>query len=658
MRLVKLLLLFCLFSFNAIAQDAARNWTVQLTAEVNYDPESITLNWLPNENETPNLYYIFRKEKGTNGWGTALATIDSDILTYTDLTVVKGISYEYYLQLRLGASLYAWGFINSGIDVPLSPNKGDLLIVIDETLAPDLSSEIETLEHDLYQDGWMVTILNVDPDATPIELKSAIVEQYEALPNLTALYLLGNIPVPYSGELYPDAHDNHIGAWPADVYYGDIDGDWTDTEVDNTSASSPRNHNIPGDGKFDQSKVPSTIELQVSRVDFSDLPVYAESEVELLKNYLDKAHEFKTAAYIPSERGLVDQGGFTGFEEGFAQNGFRNFTAFFGSENVDHIDYWSNLNGNDYLWSYGCGGGSYTSCAGLNDGGSLTSAVIAAGYSESTFTMLFGSYFGDWDVTNNLMRVAIANGRTLSCSWAARPNWYYHNMGMGENIGYSTLLSQDKDSDYPSLLLGGGGFVTGEGVHVAQLGDPSLRMYYVLPPNDVILLNDVDNVNLSWTASLDPDVDGYNIYRRLADGLWSKVNNELVSETEFTDADLPGAGDYKYLVKAAKLKTNSSGSFWNESLGSEGETGFYAGLQKEENYSLNIYPNPNNGNFNITANAPIQSIRIYSMEGKILLENNPNTTSLTIDLEYINPGIYLVAVTIGNSQRTERVVIQ
>lgn len=143
MKLYKLLLVFVLFSFNANAQDAARNWTVQLTAEVNYDPEFITLNWLPNENETPNQYYVFRKEKGTAGWGVALATLDSDILTFTDLTAVKGISYEYYLQLRLGASLYAWGFVNSGIDVPLSPNKGDLLLIVDETIAPELSGELD-----------------------------------------------------------------------------------------------------------------------------------------------------------------------------------------------------------------------------------------------------------------------------------------------------------------------------------------------------------------------------------------------------------------------------------------------------------------------------------------------------------------------------------
>ncbi|MFT5824011.1 MAG: hypothetical protein ACI8ZM_005277, partial [Crocinitomix sp.] len=633
MNLLKLLPLLLLLSTSIYSQDAAREWTVQMTATVNEDPASITLNWLPNSNETPNTYYVFRKEKGTNGWGTALALLDSDILTYTDETAAIGVSYEYYVQLRLGGTIYGWGFINSGINLQLDPNKGDLLLIVDETFETSLEDEIAILVQDLYSDGWMITTIYSNPTDTPQDLKEEITTYYESLPNLKALYLLGNIPVPYSGELYPDAHDNHIGAWPADVYYGDIDGDWTDTDVNNISASSSRNHNIPGDGKFDQSKIPSKMELQVSRVDFNDLPVYGETEEELLQNYLNKAHEFKTAEYVPSERGLVDQGTFTGLAEGFAQNGFRNFTAFFGSENIDHVDYWTNLNGNDYLWSYGCGGGSYTSVAGLNDGGSLTSAGIAAGYSESTFTMLFGSYFGDWDVTNNLMRTAVANGRTLACSWAARPNWYYHNMAMGENLGYSTLLSQDIDGDYISLILGDGTFVTGEGVHVNQLGDPSLRMYYLAPPSNVIVANDVSNAELSWTASADGSIEGYNIYRRGMDELWSKLNTEIVTTTSFTDIDLPGADEYEYLVKSVKLKTNSSGTFYNESLGAIAATTFYTNLNAEIPLEFKVYPNPSQGIFTVQTSKNMDQITIQSIAGTVVYTKLINAAHVQVQLE-------------------------
>jgi hypothetical protein len=64
----------------------------------------------------------------------------------------------------------------------------------------------------------------------------------------------GHVPVPYSGNFNLDGHDYHFGAWPADVFYGDMDGVWTDSSVTQTIASDPRNWNVPGDGKFDMKR--------------------------------------------------------------------------------------------------------------------------------------------------------------------------------------------------------------------------------------------------------------------------------------------------------------------------------------------------------------------------------------------------------------------
>ena len=57
--------------------------------------------------------------------------------------------------------------------------------------------------------------------------------------DLESVFLLGHVPVPYSGQINPDGHSNHVGAWAADVYYGELDGNWTDVTVNNTSASRP-----------------------------------------------------------------------------------------------------------------------------------------------------------------------------------------------------------------------------------------------------------------------------------------------------------------------------------------------------------------------------------------------------------------------------------
>ena len=67
---------------------------------------------------------------------------------------------------------------------------------------------------------------------------------------------------------------------------------------------------------------------------------------------------------------------------------------------------------------------------------------------SSVFTMLFGSYFGDWNYQNAFLRMPLTQGNTLTNAWAARPNWHFYHMAMGENIGYSTKLTQNTSSLY------------------------------------------------------------------------------------------------------------------------------------------------------------------------------------------------------------------
>ena len=48
---------------------------------------------------------------------------------------------------------------------------------------------------------------------------------------------------------------------------------------------------------------------------------------------------------------------------------------------------------------------------------------------QGVFGMMLGSYFGDWNTQDNLMRSSVANGKLLTNVWAGRPNWFFHHMG-------------------------------------------------------------------------------------------------------------------------------------------------------------------------------------------------------------------------------------
>ena len=156
------------------------------------------------------------------------------------------------------------------------------------------------------------------------------------------LLLIGHVPVPYSGNISPDGHSNHRGAWPADVYYADLDGEWTDLTVNTTSAERQANWNVPGDGRFDQSTIPSPTELWIGRIDLSQMTSFANkpngrSELELMRQYFDKNHRFRTGQLNVSRRGLIaDNFGRKG-RDPIVGSAWRAFPPFFWVENVVEV---------------------------------------------------------------------------------------------------------------------------------------------------------------------------------------------------------------------------------------------------------------------------------------------------------------------------------
>ncbi len=540
-----------------VQSQSASSYTVQLEAEANANGPSITLTW--NFDGAALNYSVFRKTVSSASWGTAIANLTTSDTTYTDATVTEGLEYEYRVT-KSASSYVGYGYTHSGIKANLNLNRGDLLLLVESSIYSNLTDEVNVLMNDLLGDGWRVKQLTVQADSSVAYIKSLVTDAYTELPQLNMVYVLGHVPVPYSGELYPDGHTNHVGAWPADVFYAEVNNTWTDASVNNSTSADSRNHNIPGDGKLDQSSIPGDVELMVGRVDFYDLPAFSEGEIELTRRYLNRTHEFKMGEIDLQKRALIDDnfGGFSG--EAFAANGWRNFAPLVGRSNVSSLDYRSTMNIDSYLFSYGCGGGSFTSASGIGTSVDLANDSLLTG-----FTMLFGSYFGDWGKSNNFMRSALAQGTTMTISWAGRPHWHYQSMGLGYPVGYAARLTQNNSGTY--VYSYGARFV-----HIALLGDPSLRMEYVKPISNLTIDTiDTFHVNIQWSASIDSNVLGYQIYQRVDDSPWFKRNDQPVVGTQFIDSCVLQKGHYEYMVRAVSLVENFSGSYFNESIGVAGE---------------------------------------------------------------------------------------
>ena len=187
------------------------------------------------------------------------------------------------------------------------------------------------------------------------------------------------------------------------------------------------------------------------------------------------------------------------------------------------------------------------------------------------FTSIFGSWHGDWDSDNNLMRSALTGNSTgdslsLCRFWEGRPHWFVHSLGMGETLGYMARQSMN------SGLSGGGGYVPGgsssRGVHLGLMGDPALRIHAVQPPRGLTVTSGAGQVDLSWTASTETGLLGYYVYRGATSaGPFTRLTPTAQAGTTYTDATGATGQSYTYLVRTLKLETTPSGTYQNLSLG-------------------------------------------------------------------------------------------
>lgn len=543
-----------------------------------------------------------------------------------------------------------YGFIYSGIRLPAQENRGGILLVIDGTYLDPLADEIQTLRMDLIRDGWQVTTLPMSPNESVVNVRNQIQIKYNSIPSLKAVYLLGNIPVPYSGNIYPDTHsENHQGAWSADSYYGEMNGNWTDEVANITTAFFDRNHNIPGDGKFDQDSIPSTLELQVGRVDLSNLSDFALNEIELTRQYLNKAHDFKIGNINVSRRALIDDN----FGQAFAApaaSGWRNFAPMFGSDQIDDLDYFETMSDESYLWSYGCGSGSHVSASGIG-----TTEDFASDSLLSVFTMLFGSQFGDWDNSNNFLRAPLAQGLTLTNVWAGSPPWTFHHMAMGYPIGYSTIRTLNGTN---GVYLNGPQLV-----HANLMGDPSLRMHPVKTITDLNLEGDSGAVNLSWTAPIgENDIVGYYIYKSESlTGIWTRINSDLVTTTNYEDTN-PDEGLNRYMIRTVKLETSGSGTYYNLALGVIDSTDFVTGIDQLESLDrlFSVFPNPVKNALHIDLTKVKDSeivITLLNSQGELVLAEKTGNGKAILDVGRLSNGCYFLKVEASNYSGVQKVVV-
>lgn len=656
------LLLISIISIEFISAQIAKTQVVQLQAKTLMDG-SIRLEW-PLQNFTGN-YVVYKRDLSmTIGtWSSAIATLDAASTSYIDKTTKTGDECEYLVAKVENSKTAALGYIQSGNKLKPVANRGSIILLIDSSYQSSLSTEINQLELDLMASGWITFKLFAGRNEKASIVKDRISKLMDSkVERPKSLYILGHVPVPYSGYFSstgdrppPDGHvegsGNHTGAWPADVYYGDFAGVYTDRSVTCTTGTDPRNHNIPNDGKFDQCNTYENIELEIGRVDFYNLPVFGGNDTQLTREYLNRVHKWRNNEIPYVSRALIDNN-FTGLN--LASTGYHNLPTFVGIDSVfDNRDYFTAQTQGNYLWSYGCGAGSYSSCAGV---GRSEDFANNRNTFNNIFTLLAGSFFGDWDSRNNLMRSSLAAG-SLACAWGGIPKWYLHHMAMGYNIGLGAKLTQNNFQGY----FDGAFNASGRGVHIALLGDPSLTMIPVSPVTNLKAISENGSVKLSWNKA-NGKVDGYYIYLfdkttgkfTLASEIRCPNQVSYTTDTFYQDNCNWSSGNYTYAVRTMAITETGSGTYENLSMASFAEVSHTNNTTEINAPTISVYPNPTMGTINIHGvnSNNLKSITVYSINGKIIftvdekiMRNQYNPSLIQIPTDKIGSGIFNLEIT-------------
>ncbi len=681
-----------LFAINLIAQNYidAKDYTTVISADVSIEPApKVILNW--EKKQFAVGYYLFKKKCIDLTFPTMpLIQLDSLTLSYTDNDVKAGECYEYELWIPSMAKytngsqglISGYAYTTVGLQMA-EPTFGTCLILVDSTMKEPLAIEIERLANDLKNEGCN-TIIKSAPRAEKFDkdkvkaTKNLIINEYNANKDITTVLLIGRIPVPYSGNFQavqgqnypPDGHPEHVPAWPADMYYGSLtDYIWTDVSVNiaNVQGQREENKNIPGDGKFDLTVLGNNIiHLSIGRIDLFNMKAFHKTEwtnpeLELLKRYLNKNHEYRNGLIDVKRRGLVAESeSFTAKNliEGFGSSGWRNFYSWFGN-NVEKNSYFATLKTDFYMGSYATGPGSYTSAGGIGATSDFAAAPV-----NTIFTMLFGSYFGDWDVANSFLRAPLCSeGAALTSGWAARPHWYLHKMTMGYPIGTNVLMTQNNSTTYKPLSIYDGTsqrwqiYAVGvKNIHVALMGDPTLTLYpksIISEPRNLsaIELSNFD-IELNWDAPENSTNTKYAVYRKKGTGKFELITPTPISLTSFVD-DVKYDGILEYQVKAIELINTHTGSFFRtgRAISASVTTTDVA----ESDYSFNLTAGPIPAQRQITFKLDLPDngntkLEIFSLNGDLISElfnNNVSSGIFTINWNLtdknqhrVNNGIY------------------
>jgi hypothetical protein len=567
-----------------------RSWTVEHSTS---PPQIVLKRRLRLSPEGLLPVFVEKRNFGESEWTIMEEDFRRD--SWTDHDVRPGGIYEYRLR-DAGPSFSDTQRVTLTVAMNLPPMhfRGNVILITETGLPQALGSDYDTFRSDLIGDGWNLIDLpanrhdETDWPRNAAEIKrirtqiDSIVQSWpEGYPHI--IYILGHAPIPRSGQSAFDGHvgipgtsSDHRGAWTADSFYGSLDDSlWSDTETKH-HFSNRNLENLPGDEKWDNDFLPRTLEIPVGRIDFSGLYSFGLAdflelkdshpwtlEVALTKQYIRKNHRYRHGQTSAKERVSYFNGlGFIPTKNGEHQ-AVNLAASLYGLKEGHAIASRPLYENTPVTFGYHEMNGSPV---GIQLGWEVNRSVNS--YSHFTwdlvrreneppilFYLMYGSWFGDWNHTNeNWLRAVLATPNYGLVSLYYPRFWKLQKMALGTPIAVGIPEMGDSSDLYrvaPRML--------------SILGDPTLRLHVLAPPGPVTGRLENNMISLEWEPS---PAEGcrYHVYRRHPAAGWELMNPTPSDATTYVDTN-PDFSDPTYMVRAIRLQESGSGSYNNLSQG-------------------------------------------------------------------------------------------
>src|SRR5215470_9496726 len=126
----------------AVGAQVSADLAVEVSATVQKTPSpKITLTWPANASAVS--YSIYRKQFTDTSWGNPIANPAGSATSHADTNVSVGATYEY--QIVRSGGVGGYGYVASGIEVPLVEYRGKVILLVDSTFSAPLATELAQL---------------------------------------------------------------------------------------------------------------------------------------------------------------------------------------------------------------------------------------------------------------------------------------------------------------------------------------------------------------------------------------------------------------------------------------------------------------------------------------------------------------------------------